>query len=101
MATYLTDRPFSGIKQAKYEALLETDPEWVKKVSREELEETLELAEDTFLDKTWTYLDARMKALGCGDGSPLQRTDPGRLIALREQAMREARELARQDVLAS
>lgn len=41
MAVCVTDRPFSGVRQIKYEQLLETNPEWVAEVSNKELEEYL------------------------------------------------------------
>lgn len=48
MATFITDRPFQGVRQLKYRQLMETNPEWVAALQKEELEEYLAMLEHRF-----------------------------------------------------
>ena len=57
MATFATKRPFSGVRQMKYEQLLETNPAWVKKADPEELEEYLKQVEQRWAARTSEILE--------------------------------------------
>ena len=92
MATFATKRPFSGVRQMKYEQLLETNPAWVKKADPEELEEDLKQVEQRWAARTSEILEQLMEQNDMGPGKTHQGDQYffDRIGMLEEQAKEQA-----------
>lgn len=96
MATFLTDRPFSGLKQMKYEQLLQTDPDWVREVSREELEDHLTKLVKRYQQRCYQLVDEGM-AKALADNPQISGT--AEHFRVGEQVAAQAREIAMRELL--
>ena len=92
MATFLTSRPFGGIRQAKYEQLLEKNPDWIRGATRQEVEDYLKKVERRFVDRMGELIPGMEKQLGCGQ--ELMREDWAENFSRLQQAQEMAREVA-------
>ena len=92
MASYLTDKPFHGIKQAKYEMLLESNPEWVGQATKEELEGYLDEVQERWMKRGLELMPSTMASLGCTE--ELKATDWMEYVNRLGQAERTAQEIA-------
>lgn len=92
MAAFLTSRPFSGIKQAKYELLLETNPDWIKQATRQEVEEYLDRVQKRMEARGMELMDQSMVEMGCTE--ELKARDWMEYVNRLEQAQRKAQEIA-------
>lgn len=68
MASFATPWPFRGIMQMKYDQLLDTNPEWVRKVSNEELTAYLKRVEERYQELCCDVLDGLLAKNGMGPG---------------------------------
>lgn len=103
MATFLGDRPFTSLKQMKYEQLLERDPEWVKEVSKEELEAYLEKLQQRYLERLKELHPLYEEKLGLTFEvrQDLLQNNWMKFYQTVEEAQRLAREQALQEFLAA
>ena len=97
MATYLTGRPFTGIRQMKYERMLAETPETVRDMSKQDLEEYLGLLEERYRDRTMELLPSCLERMGATE--ELKASDWAAYHMACEQGQRMAREVALADVL--
>lgn len=99
MAEYLSDRPFSGVRQMKYEQMLSERPDAVKEMSNEDLEQYLLDLEDTYRSRTMELLEPCMDDEGATE--ELKATDWAAYNQAVERAQRRARELALAEMMES
>lgn len=99
MATFVTSRPFRGLRQLAYERLLETRPDWVREVSKGELETYLKKLETWCLDRGWELVPIYEKKLGCSQ--ELLASDWAENQRRSDQAVEMARRQATQEMLDS
>lgn len=92
MATFLTSRPFSGIKQAKYELLLETNPAWVKQATKQEVEDYLDRVQKRWEARGLDLMDRIMVEMGCTE--ELKARDWMEYVNRLGQARQKAQEIA-------
>lgn len=97
MATLLSDRPFSGVRQMKYEQMLERSPATVEAMSTRELEDLLDAMESFYLRRTMELLEGCMQA--CGATEVLKASDWAAYDRAVAQAQQMAREMALQETL--
>lgn len=57
MTTFLSSHPFSGVKQIKYEQLMETNPQFVKDMGKTEFEEYLKTLERRCQDRCFELVE--------------------------------------------
>ena len=96
MAVFLTSRPFSGVRQIKYEQLLETNPDWVAEVPKDELEDYLRTLEQRYQSRCYQLVeDGLEKALA--ENPQIQGT--AEHFALGKQLAEQAREIAMRELL--
>lgn len=96
MAKFLTDRPFSGVRQIKYEQLLETDPEWVAQVSKEELREYLYALERRYQERCYQLVTEGWERVLAEDPSV---QGSAAACAISETLSAQAREIAMAELL--
>ena len=97
MATFLSDRPFSGVRQMKYEQMLAERPETVHSMGNKELEEYLDLLEQRYLDRTMELLPSCLEMAGATED--LKASDWMANLRACEQGQRMASEMALTEML--
>lgn len=97
MATFLTSRPFTGVRQMKYEKMLAETPEAVRAMSRRDLEGHLTSIEERYRDRTMELLPSCLERMGATE--ELKASDWGEYHRACEQGQRMAREVALAEVL--
>lgn len=61
MATFLSSHPFSGVKQIKYEQLMNTNPQFVKDMEKTEFEEYLKTLERRYRSRCFELVETFVK----------------------------------------
>lgn len=97
MAAFATPWPFRGIMQMKYEQLLDTNPEWVKEVSNEELTSYLRKVQDRYVDRRYEVMMHLVDKHSTGPGHTLPAD--GHLLELYTSLEMQADEIAREEAL--
>lgn len=97
MATFLTSRPFTGVRQMKYEKMLAETPETVRAMSKQDLEEYLALLEERYRDRTMELLPSCLEKMGATE--ELKASDWAAYHRVCEQGQRMAREIALNEML--
>lgn len=96
MAKFVTSRPFSGVRQIKFEQLLETNPEWVAQVSERELEDYLYALEKRYQDRCHQLVEENWEKVLAAD--PTVR-GTATAITVGETISARAREIAMSELL--
>lgn len=92
MAVFITSRPFRGVQQMKYERMLETCPETVRTMEKDDLEGYLRDLESRYRDRTMQLLPSCMQREGATE--ELKASDWMAYYRATESAQRAAREIA-------
>lgn len=96
MARFASTRPFSGVRQIKYEQLMETNREFVRSMEKTEFEEYLKTLERRYQDRCFELVEAFVKQ--AYEKNPgIRGTGAG--YAAIEEATRRAEEIALQELL--
>lgn len=96
MAKFVTSRPFSGVRQIKFEQLLETNPDWVAQVSERELEDYLYALEKRYQDRCHQLVEENWEKVLAADPT-VQGT--AEAITVGETISARAREIAMSELL--
>lgn len=100
MAVFATSRPFGhGVRQMKYEKMLDECPEKIREMPKDELEGFLYMVEKFYIERCGELFEPCMKSLGAT--RELQMSDTGLWHEKYEQARAMAREMALEEALAS
>lgn len=97
MATFLTGRPFTGVRQMKYERMLAEEPETVRAMERRDLEDYLAATEGMYRDRVMELLPACLARAGACE--ELKRADWAAHHRACERGQRMAREIALAEML--
>ena len=96
MATFATTHPFSGVKQIKYEQLMNTNPQFVKDMEKKEFEEYLKTLERRCQDRCFELVETFVKK--AYEKNPgIEGTGAG--YAAIAEATRRAEEIALQELI--
>ena len=97
MATFLSARPFSGVRQMKYERMLAEQPETVREMTKRDLEDHLAKLEGRYRDRVMELLPSCLEAAGASE--ELKRNDWAANYRAIECGQRMAREMALREML--
>lgn len=97
MATFLSSRPFTGVRQMKYEKMLEETPEVVREMSKGDLEDYLNALEKRYRARTMELLPSCLEKAGASE--ELKRSDWMANYRAIEEGQRMAREMALAEML--